>query len=80
MSRLPTFDKNGKEKVWIRPNFSLNPNRGEITWTGQGESVSDSPRILELADIALGFRKTPHRKTRITPMHDIDKTEPYNPR
>ena len=80
MSRLPTFDKNGKEKVWIRPNFSLNPNRGEITWTGQRESAPDSPRILELADIALGTGKLPSRKTRITPMHDSKKTEPYNPR
>jgi len=63
--------------LWVRPNFSLNKNRREISWTGGNGCSADSPRMLELADIALGMRK-PHKKKRITPMHDTRKTEPYN--
>jgi hypothetical protein len=72
------FDKTAKNGVWVRPHFSLNKNRSEISWTGNGRSA-DSSRLLDLADIALGMRK-PHKKTRSTPMHDIKKTEPYNQR
>jgi hypothetical protein len=75
MRRSSTLD--AIHGLWVRPNFSLNNNRREISWTGCNERSGDSPRLLELADIALGNNK-PQKKTRLTPMHDTKKTEPYN--
>ena len=75
MPRPSTFD--ATHGVWVRPNFSLNYNRREISWTGRNGRDADSPRVLELADIALGIKK-PNKKTRITPMHVTKKTEPYS--
>ena len=59
MPRPSTFD--ATHGVWVRPNFSLNYNRREISWTGRNGRDADSPRVLELADIALGIKK-PNKK------------------
>jgi len=39
---------------------------------------SDSSRLLELADIALGLKKPiPKKKKKSEQTHDVSKTEPY---
>jgi hypothetical protein len=70
---------NNSEELWIAPRYSLKGPAGERAWENRAGGAPSSSRYLELADIALGLRKTaPHRKKSPAPSaHDRKKTEPY---
>jgi hypothetical protein len=74
-----TDDSNG---LWIAARYSLKGPAGERAWENRAGGAPSSSRYLELADIALGLKKTsPHRKKSPVPSaHDRKKTEPYAPR
>jgi len=52
-----------KSELWIAPKTSLKRDGDETSWVDRPSAQSS--RLLELADIALGFRKPqPFRKRR----------------
>jgi hypothetical protein len=67
------------KELWIAQRYSLKGPAGERAWENRVGGVPSSSRFLELADIALGLKKTgPHKKKSSAPSaHDITKTEPY---
>jgi len=70
------------EELWIAQRYSLKGPAGERAWENRAGGAPSSSRYLELADIALGLKKTtPHRKKSPAPStHDREKTEPYAPK
>jgi hypothetical protein len=70
------------EKVWIAHRHSLKGPAGERAWENRAGGSPNSSRYLELADIALGLKKTSaHRKkTSAISTHETEKTEPYAPK
>jgi hypothetical protein len=70
------------EELWIAPRYSLKGPAGERAWENRSGGAPSSSRYLELADIALGLKKTaPQRKKHPVPSaHDRKKTEPYAPK
>jgi hypothetical protein len=70
------------EELWIAPRYSLKGPAGERAWENRSGGAPSSSRYLELADIALGLKKTaPQRKKHLAPSaHDRKKTEPYAPK
>ena len=89
---MPTNLKNGKKKkdqskskdgskeLWIASRYSLKGPRGERAWENRAGGAPSSSRLLELADIALGTKKssTHKKKTGSSSAHDHKKTEPYS--
>jgi hypothetical protein len=69
-------------ELWIAPRYSLKGPAGERAWDNRAGGPPSSSRFLELADIALGLRKSgPHKKkTPASSAHDTKKTEPYSPK
>jgi hypothetical protein len=69
-------------ELWIAPRYSLKGPAGERAWENRAGGAPSSSRYLELADIALGLKKTaPQRKKYPAPSaHDRKKTEPYAPK
>jgi hypothetical protein len=66
--------------LWIAPRYSLKGPAGERAWENRPGGAPNSSRFLELADIALGVKKSVARKKR-TPSasaHQTAKTEPYS--
>jgi hypothetical protein len=70
------------EELWIAPRYSLKGPAGERAWENRPGGVPSSSRFLELADIALGLKKSAsHKKKSLSPSaHDTKKTEPYAPK
>ncbi len=70
------------EELWIAPRYSLKGPAGERAWENRAGGAPSSSRYLELADIALGLKKTtPHKKKNpVLSAHDRKKTEPYAPK
>jgi hypothetical protein len=68
--------------LWIAPRYSLKGPAGERAWENRPGGVPNSTRFLELADIALGLKKSaPHpKKVPTTSAHETKKTEPYAPK
>ena len=89
---MPTNLKNGKKKkdqskskdrskeLWIAPRYSLKGPRGERAWENRAGGAPSSSRLLELADIAMGTKKSSahKKKTGSSSAHDLKKTEPYS--
>lgn len=68
----------GPEELWIAPRYSLKGPAGERAWENRAGGAPSSSRYLELADIALGLKKTAsHRKKNPAAAHELKKTEPY---
>jgi hypothetical protein len=67
------------EELWIAPRYSLKGPAGERAWENRAGGAPSSSRYLELADIALGLKKTTsHRKKNpALSAHELKKTEPY---
>jgi hypothetical protein len=67
------------EELWIAPRYSLKGPAGERAWENRAGGAPSSSRYLELADIALGLKKSAsHRKkNQLLSAHDRKKTEPY---
>lgn len=66
------------ERVWIRPTFSLRGKDGDRAW-GHRLRHRNQSRILELADIALGFRKRHIRRNHPHGNIEATRTWPPNP-
>jgi hypothetical protein len=66
--------------LWIAPRYSLKGPAGERAWENRPGGAPNSSRFLELADIAMGVKKSVARKKRTTPAsaHQTGKTEPYS--
>jgi len=66
--------------LWIAPRYSLKGPAGERAWENRPGGAPNSSRFLELADIALGVKKTVAKKKRTTSAsaHQTGKTEPYS--
>lgn len=70
----------GTKDLWIAPRYSLKGPAGERAWENRPGGVPNSSRFLELADIALGIKKSSaqKKKGRPTSAHDTQKLEPYS--
>lgn len=66
--------------LWIAPRYSLKGPAGERAWENRPGGAPNSSRFLELADIALGVKKSLIKKKRAaaTSAHQTGKTEPYS--
>lgn len=66
--------------LWIAPRYSLKGPAGERAWENRPGGAPNSSRFLELADIALGVKKSVPRKKRTSAAgaHQTGKTEPYS--
>ena len=66
--------------LWIADRYSLKGPAGERAWENRPGGVPNNSRFLELADIALGLKKSDHPKNKasLTSTHDTAKTEPYS--
>ena len=64
--------------LWIAPRYSLKGPNGERAYENHPGGAPTSNRFLELADIALGLRKS-HKKKKAAAAatHDTSKKEPY---
>lgn len=68
--------------LWIAQRYSLKGPAGERAWENRPGGAPSSTRYLELADIALGLKKSAPRskKSRLPSVHHTKKPEPYTPR
>lgn len=66
-------------ELWMAPRYSLKGPAGERAWENRAGGAPSSSRYLELADIALGLKKTASHKKKhpVHSAHDRNKTEPY---
>jgi hypothetical protein len=62
------------------PRYSLKGPNGERAYENRPGGVPTTNRFLELADIALGLKKSPKRKkaAAAASTHDTSKNEPYS--
>jgi hypothetical protein len=76
---VPKKDPNVADEMWINPNSSLKGDRGDRAWENRTGGVPSSSRYLELADLALGFKKPETKKKKTSSgAHQTNKTEPYS--
>jgi hypothetical protein len=65
--------------LWISPRLNMRGPDGNRGFSRDGNiAPGDGARFLELADIALGFKKPQSSKSPSSTRHQIHKTEPYN--
>ena len=66
--------------LWIAPRFTLRGPDGNRAWETKGNlTPASGARILELADIALGNKKSAtKKKAAAAGVHETRKTEPYS--
>jgi len=62
----------------VAPQYSLKGPRGERAWEHRSGGPPSNSRYLELADIALGLKKSAHRRLRPAITHESTKREPYS--
>lgn len=76
--RSPTI--NLAKDLWVSPRINLKGPDGNRAWDKTGNITPTSgTRFLELADVALGYKKTlPRKKPVSAQVHDRKKTEPYS--
>jgi len=46
------------DELWIAPRYSLKGPAGDRAWENRPGGIPSNARFLELADIALGLKKT----------------------
>jgi hypothetical protein len=64
--------------LWISPRLSMRGPDGSRGFSRDGNiTPGDGARFLELADIALGLKKSQPRKSSTSVRHQLQKTEPY---
>lgn len=74
-----TKKTNPDEALWVSPRSLMKGPDGERAWDNRPGGPPHSQRMLELADIALGLKKTePRKKPRSGAAHQTAKTEPYS--
>lgn len=66
--------------LWVSPRMNLKGPDGNRAWDKTGNITPTSgSRFLELADVALGHKKSPPRKKPLpVQVHERKKTEPYS--
>lgn len=74
------MSKDQTRDLWINPRRNMRGTDGNRAWDTRGNiSSSTGARFLELADIALGIKKTEQRKkkegTRIHPISSKPKSD-----
>jgi hypothetical protein len=67
-----------ENELWIAPRYNLKGPAGERAWENRPGGLPTSNRFLELADVALGLKKTAQKKKKVGPMHETAKKEPYS--
>lgn len=79
MARKPNGIDLSKD-LWINPRSNLKGPDGNRAWDSKGNiTPSSGTRFLELADIALGLKKTtPKKKKSSAGTRETGKTEPYS--
>jgi hypothetical protein len=68
----------GAGELWVAPRYSLKGPNGEHSYENPPGGVPTTNRFLELADIALGLKKTAQKKKKTGPTHGAAKKEPYS--
>jgi hypothetical protein len=66
-----------ENELWISPRFSLKGVDGERSWENRITGPPNSSRFLEMADIALGLKKSSPKKAKSKSVHQTTKSEPY---
>jgi hypothetical protein len=76
--RNPTIDLT--KDLWVSPRMNLKGPDGNRAWDKAGNITPTSgTRFLELADVALGHKKsTASKKKGGADVHEREKTEPYS--
>ena len=65
--------------LWVAPRMNLRGPDGNRAWEKAGNITPTSgTRFLELADVALGHKKSPKKKAAAADLHQLKKTEPYS--
>jgi hypothetical protein len=69
-----------ESELWIAPRYSLKGPAGERAWENRPGGVPTSNKFLELADIALGLKKSAKlkKKAAAASTHETFKKEPYS--
>jgi hypothetical protein len=57
-------ERSSASKVWVNPNSTFKGPQGNRAWEGSNLATTTAARLLELADTALGFRKSPSSPTK----------------
>jgi hypothetical protein len=76
-SRGTQDKKRVEDELWIAPRYSLKGAQGERAWENRPGGPPNSQRMLEMADIALGFKKPAPKKKPQGTTHQLVKKEPY---
>lgn len=81
-NKRPALRKSDIAKdLWINPRSNLRGPDGNRAWDNQGNiSPGSGARFLELADIALGLKKSATKKKKAAAASiqlTIEKTQPY---
>jgi hypothetical protein len=64
--------------LWISPRLNMRGPDGSRGFSRDGNiTPGDGARFLELADIALGLKKSQPLKSSASGRHQLHKTEPY---
>lgn len=72
--------KDQTRDLWINPRRNMRGTDGNRAWDTRGNiSSSTGARFLELADIALGIKKTEQKKkgTRVHPINSKPKSDSH---
>ena len=80
MAKKRKSQEEKEPELWVAPRH-LRGQDGNRAWSTTGNiSPNSGARFLELADIALGLKKSETRKKKSTAAgtHDTSKTEPYS--
>lgn len=65
--------------LWISPRHILKGPAGERAWENRPGGPPNSGKFLELADIALGIKKSSSKKSKSAAgTHITSKNEPYS--
>lgn len=76
----PSKETDLSEEMWINPKSNIKGDRGNRAFDDR-LGVPSSARYLELADYALGLKKTAPKKKKVSASgtHEkTEKTEPYS--
>jgi len=73
-----TKEDDSDHGLWVSAKSPLKGHAGDRAWENRPGGVPNTARFLELADLALGLKKSEPRKKRpVTGNHLTAKTGPY---
>jgi hypothetical protein len=71
-------ESDSEDGLWIAPRYSLKGPTGERAWENRPGGPPSTNRFLELADIALGLKKSRPKKRKVGVKDETSKKEPYS--